>query len=155
GVAKALGQDPKSLFADGVNPIEGKSWRNWFPGKIALDAEVWSLSGARGVGLVRVDDTRPFIDTPFDTPERVNVESVAQQTKTLACLLDHVVNDTNSPGEINQKRMPISEASSFSRMGLQGGLSTVKGRVVRFDLRESFIPSIPVPDSLAVITNSN
>ena len=145
----------KALFADGVNPIEGKNWRNWFPGKIALDAEVWTLTGGRGVALASVDDARPFVDTPFDTPDRVNVENVAQQTKTLVCLLDHIVNDTNAPGEIHQKRMPISEPSQFARMGLQGGFATVKGRVVRYDLKQSFIPGIPVGKSLAVITSTN
>src|SRR5262249_43453908 len=50
-VATVFGQDPKVIFADGVNPIEGKNWRNFFPGKMALDAEVWTLTGARGVAL--------------------------------------------------------------------------------------------------------
>ncbi|MBI3910514.1 MAG: FtsX-like permease family protein [Armatimonadetes bacterium] len=154
-IATVFGLDPKVIFADGVNPIEGKNWRNFFPGKIALDAEVWSLAGARGVSFASIDDVRPFVDTPFDTLDHVNVDNVTLQTKTLACLIDHILNDTNSPGEINALRMPITEASQFSRMGLQGGFATVKGRVVRFDLKESFIPSVPVPRSLAVITNPN
>src|SRR5262249_604558 len=62
-------------------------------------------------------------------------------------------NDTNAPGEIGQKRMPISEPSQFSRMGLQGGFATVKGAVVRYDLKQSFMPSIPVGDSVAVVTS--
>jgi FtsX-like permease family protein/peptidase M28-like protein len=154
-VATVFGQDPKVIFADGVNPIEGKNWRNFFPGKMALDAEVWTLTGARGVGFSTIDDARQLVDTPFDTLDRVNVDNVATQTKTLACLVDHILNDTNSPGEIDTLRMPISEASQFSRMGLQGGFATVQGRVVRFDLKESFIPSTPVAGSLAVITNPN
>jgi hypothetical protein len=40
-------------------------------------------------------------------------------------------------------------------MGLQGGFATVKGRVVKFDLKKSFIPSEPVLGSLAVIRNPN
>lgn len=152
-VATVFGQDPKVIFADGVNPIEGKNWRNFFPGKMALDAEVWTLTGARGVGFATIDDARQFVDTPFDTLDRLNVDNVATQTKTLACLIDHILNDTNSPGEIDALRMPISEPSQFSRMGLQGGFATVMGRVVRFDLQKSFIPSTPVPNSLAVITN--
>src|SRR5439155_5318369 len=84
-----------------------------------------------------------------------NVNNVALQTKLLACLIDHIVTDTNSPGEINVSRMPISEPSSFSRMGLQGGFATVQGRVVKFDLKKSFIPSEPVLGSLAVIRNPN
>ncbi|MBM3457072.1 MAG: FtsX-like permease family protein, partial [Armatimonadetes bacterium] len=152
-VATVFGQDPKAIFSDGVNPIEGKNWRNFFPGKMALDAEVWTLTGARGVALASVDDARQFVDTPFDTLDRVNVDNVSTQTKTLSCLLDHILNDTNSPGEIDSLRMPITEVSQFNRMGLQGGFATVDGRVVKFDLKKSFIPSTPVQKSLAVITN--
>ncbi len=154
-VALVFGQDPKAIFADGVNPIEGKNWRNFIPGKMALDAEVWSLTGARGVAFATVDDARPYVDTPYDTLDRINLDNVATQTKTLACLIDHILNDTNSAGELDTLRMPILEASNFQRMGLQGGFASVEGRVVQFDLRESFIPSTPVPGSLAVITSPN
>jgi hypothetical protein len=155
-IASVLGLDPKIIFADAVNPIEGKNWRNFLPGgKMAMDAEVWTLSGARGISFTTVDDSRTRVDTPFDTVQHVNVNNVALQTKVLSCLLDHILNDTNSPGEINVSRMPISEPSAFSRMGLQGGFATVKGRVVRFDLKKSFIPSEPVLGSVAVIRNPN
>jgi ABC-type antimicrobial peptide transport system permease subunit len=154
-VALTFGLDAKQIFADGVNPIEGKNWRNFLPGRMALDSEVWTLAGARGVSFASVDDSRNKVDTPFDTASRVNVDNIAQQTKVLACLIDHILQDTNSPGEINVPRMPISEASNFTRMGLQGGFATVKGRVVKFDLKKSFIPSIPVPESLAVMQNPN
>jgi len=154
-VALTFGLDAKQIFADGVNPIEGKNWRNFLPGRIALDSEVWTLAGARGVSFASVDDARNKVDTPFDTVNRVNIDNIAQQTKVLACLIDHILQDTNSPGEINVPRMPISEESSFTRMGLQGGFATVKGRVVKFDLKKSFIPSIPVPESLAVMQNAN
>jgi ABC-type antimicrobial peptide transport system permease subunit len=154
-VASVFGLDPHQIFADAVNPIEGKNWRNYIQGKMAMDAEVWTLSGARGVSFTTVDDSRPLVDTPFDVIKHVNVDNVALQTKVLACLIDHILNDTNSPGEINVTRMPISDPSSFSRMGLQGGFATVKGRVVKFDLKKSFIPSEPVLGSLAVIRNPN
>jgi hypothetical protein len=151
-VASVFGLDPKIIFADAVNPIEGKSWRNYIT-KMAMDAEVWTLSGARGITFATVDDNRPRVDTPFDLAKHVNISNVALQTKVLACLMDHILRDTNSPGEINVARMPISEPSNFSRMGLQGGFATVKGRVVKFDLKKSFIPSEPVIGSLAVIRN--
>ena len=154
-VALTFGQNPKDIFNDGINPIEGKNWRNFFPGKMALDAEAWTLTGARGISFATTDDGRAFVDTPFDTLDRVNVDNLAIQTKTLACLIDHILNDTNRPGEVNAQRMPITEPSQFSRMGLQGGFATVKGRVVMFDLKKSFIPSTPVTGSLAVITSTN
>src|SRR5262249_14318438 len=71
-IATAFGLDPKVIFADGVNPIEGKSWRNYLPGRMAMDAEVWTLAGARGVSFTTVDDGRSYVDTPFDTADRVN-----------------------------------------------------------------------------------
>src|SRR5262249_3485645 len=108
-----------------------------------------------GVSFVSVDDARNKVDTPFDTVNRVNIDNVAQQTKVMTCLVNHILQDTNSPGEINVPRMPISEESNFTRMGLQGAFATVKGRVVKFDLKKSFIPSIPVPGSLAVMQNAN
>jgi hypothetical protein len=154
-IATAFGLDPKVIFADGVNPIEGKSWRNYLPGRLATDAEVWTLAGARGITFATVDDARSYVDTPFDTADRVNIDNLGLQTRVLVCLLQHILNDTNTPGEINEARMPIAEPSTFTRMGLQGGFATMKGRVVQFDLKKSFIPSIPVAGSLAAIYNPN
>jgi hypothetical protein len=154
-LATAFGLDARGIFSDGVNPIEGKSWRNYLPGRLAMDAEVWTLAGARGMSFATVDDARSYVDTPFDTADRVNIDNVALQTRVLSCLLYHILNDTNTPGEINEARMPISEPSNFTRMGLQGGFATLKGRVVQFDLTKSFIPSIPVAGSLAAVWNPN
>lgn len=154
-LATAFGLDARGIFADGVNPIEGKNWRNYIPGRLALDAEVWTLAGARGVSFVTVDDARAYVDTPFDTADRVNIDNLALQTRVLSCLLYHILNDTNTPGEIDEARMPITEPSNFTRMGLQGGFATLKGRVVQFDLKQSFIPSIPVPNSIATVWNPN
>ena len=152
-VAAVLGQDPKRIFADGVNPTEGKSWRNYVPGKLALDAEAWTLTGARGIAFATVEDGRRFVDTPFDTLDRLEMGNVWTQAGTLACLLDHVLNDSSNPTETEALRVPLAQPSTFSRFGLMGGFASVLGRAVRFDLKESFIPSTPVPGSLAVVTS--
>jgi hypothetical protein len=97
-VGYVLGFDHKKAFADGVNPVEGKNWRNYLPGKFAFDAEVVTLSGANGMTFCTTDDSRALVDTPFDTPEKVNIANVTRQTKLIACLLYHILNDTNAPG---------------------------------------------------------
>jgi hypothetical protein len=83
-------------FADGVNPITGKNWRNFVPGKFALDSEVITLSGGKGVSFVSIDDGRQLVDTPFDKPQNVNFGNLAQQLTMLGCLIDHWFRDTNT-----------------------------------------------------------
>ena len=156
-VAVALGfyDDRASRFADGVNQPNGKIWRNFIPGKIALDSEVAVLAGSLGLSFVSTDDTRPFVDTPFDTPDRVNVPSLSKQVTMIACLLDHVVRDPNNPGGTGFYRMPVTEPGGFSRMTLQGGFAELGGQAVRFDPKRSFVPNLPVPDCLAVVRSAH
>ena len=149
-VGAVLGFDPGKAFADGVNPIAGKSWRNFIPGKLALDAEAVTLAGARGVSFVSTDDSRSLVDTPFDTADKVNIANLSQQTKLLACLFHHILNDTNSPEVVNVPKFPITEVSNFSRMTLQGGFGKLQGQVLILNLKKGYIPNDPVVNSLVV-----
>ena len=149
-VGAVLGFDPAKAFADGVNPIAGKNWRNFIPGKIGLDAEAVTLAGARGISFVSTDDSRALVDTPFDTADRVNVANLAEQTKLLTCLFHHILNDTNSPESVEVLKFPISEPSNFARMTLQGGFGRLQGQVLILNLRKGYIPNDPVVGSLVV-----
>lgn len=91
-------------FADGVNPIQGKDWRNFVPGKFALDSEVATLAGGRGVSFVSIDDGRPMVDTPFDTVNRINFANLRDQLVMIGCLTDHWFRDTNI--QSNEEWMP-------------------------------------------------
>ncbi|MCX8053494.1 MAG: M28 family peptidase, partial [Armatimonadetes bacterium] len=97
-VALALGffETKAARFADGVNPITGKNWRNFVPGKFALDSEVVTLAGGRGVSFVSIDDGRQLVDTPFDKPENVNFGNLHKQLVMIGCLIDHWFRDTNT-----------------------------------------------------------
>lgn len=154
-IGNTLGFDSKRVFADGVNPVDGKNWRNHIPGKPAFDSEVITMAQGNGVTFASVDDSRALVDTPFDTAGRVNIANVAFQTKMLACQFYHITRDTNEPGDVNAQRMPITEPSKWSRMALQGGFATVRGRLTIYNPRRSFIAySDPVlAGSLAVIRN--
>lgn len=149
-IGAVLGFDSAKVFADGVNPIAGKNWRNFIPGKIALDAEAVTLAGARGISFVSTDDSRSLVDTPFDTEDKVNVANLAEQTKLLACLFNHILNDTNSPRVVDVPKFPITDPSVFSRMTLQGGFARLQGQVLILNLKKGFIPNDPVINSLVV-----
>ncbi|HUV04412.1 MAG TPA: FtsX-like permease family protein [Armatimonadota bacterium] len=149
-IGAVLGFDPGKAFADGVNPIAGKSWRNFIPGKLALDAEAVTLAGARGVSFISTDDSRSLVDTPFDTADKVNIANLSEQTKLLACLFHHILNDTNSPEVLNVPKFPITDASNFSRMTLQGGFARLQGQVLILNLKKGYIPNEPVVKSLVV-----
>ena len=98
-IASTLGfyEQRTARFADGVNPIQGKNWRNFVPGKFALDSEVVTLAGGKGVSLVSIEDSRQMVDTPFDTKDKINFGNLADQLVMIACLTDHWTRDTNDP----------------------------------------------------------
>lgn len=154
-VGNTLGFDSKRYFNDGVNPVDGKNWRNFIPGKPAFDSEVVTMAGGNGVTFASTDDSRALVDTPFDTADKVNIANLAQQLKLLDCLMWHIVTDTNKPGDVNAQRMPIVDASKWSRMALQGGFATLQGRVQMFNPRKSFIANSDpkLADSLVVVRN--
>ena len=97
-VADALGffADRAAHFADGVNPISGKNWRNFVPGPFALDSEVVTLAGGKGVSFVSIDDGRQLLDTPFDTVEKINIPNLSTQVRMLGCIIDQWFHDSNS-----------------------------------------------------------
>lgn len=153
-VANTLGFADKAekRFADCVNQIGGKVWRNYVPGKIALDTEPVTLAGAMGISFVSVDDARPFVDTPFDTVGRVNIQNLGKQVTMISCLVDHILKDPNKkPGENKPFQMPIMEPCNFSGIHLQGGHAELGGQAVQFDPKRSFVPNLPVPKCLAVV----
>ena len=113
------------------------------------------MAGAIGVGFVTTDDARPYVDTPFDTPEKVSVYNLWRQARLLAALYHDMLNDNNDPLAKEDLALPVTDPSNFSRMTLTGGFAKLKGRVVEFDPRRSFIPDKEVPGGLAVVHNSN
>ncbi|MDQ2798166.1 MAG: M28 family peptidase, partial [Armatimonadota bacterium] len=156
-IGQTLGFDPGTAFADGINPTNGKGWRNYLPGRFAFDAETATLAGGRGITFASTDDARQTTDTPADTFALINVANLAQQTRLLACEYWHLLNDTNDPNLITTDSvkglMPVAETPSWTRQGLRLGYSKVTGRVLLFDPKRNFVPDQPIADSLAVIGN--
>lgn len=149
-VAEVLGYDAKKRFSDGVNPVDGKSWRNFIPGRPAFDSEVVGMAGGYGVTFASVDDSRNLVDTPFDTFEKVNVANVATQMKTFLCLLQHYLNDTNDQNADPKTQIPLYKPCQFQRMGLRNGFATLKGLVREWDPKKSLVPAEPIDKALVV-----
>ncbi len=149
-VAEVLGYDAKKAFSDGVNPVDGKSWRNFIPGRPAFDSEAVTMAGGYGVTFASIDDARNQVDTPFDTPDKVNVANLAQQLRTFVCLFQHYANDTNDPNAPPADQIPLYKPSQWTRMGLRNGFATVSGRVREYIPKKSLVPNDPVSNSLVV-----
>ena len=154
-VAEVLGYDAKKRFADGVNPVDGKSWRNFIPGKPAFDSEIVGMAGGYGVTFASIDDSRNFVDTPFDTVDRVNIANISTQMKTFLCLLQHYLNDTNDQSADPKVQIPLYKPCQFQRMGLRNGFATLKGAIRDWDPKKSLVPSEPIDASLVIYPPSS
>lgn len=149
-IAPHLGvSDPRSLLLDAVNDSDGRPWKNDVPGRFAADCEPFLQARYNALTFRTVDDARSRFDTPFDTLEHVDVQSLFRQTQALACLLNHVANDTTDIDAWNRDRLPL-RTSQPQRMSLVGGFAELSGRVVEFDPLKSFLPDTSVPDSIAL-----
>jgi len=138
--------DAEAGFADGVNPIYGKPWRTFIFGKIALDNEPITLGGSRGAAFVTTDDSRPLVDTPFDTIDEVNSGNLYTQTCFLAATLWDIVNDP---------KMPVDKDPKFSRMTLSGGFAELQVKALAFDPTKSIVADKVIKGTMCVARMSD
>jgi len=129
-------------FVDGINPVKGREWHTFFPGKIAFDHEMAIRGGRPGMVFATVNDARSLVDTPLDTPANLNRPNLIAQAKLLTCVLYDFLND------------PTLEDSALKRVNAlkkMDELKDVKGNVLQFRRTESFVPNTPVPYSVVLI----
>ncbi len=141
-VADRLGLKPEETFVDGINPIKGREWHTFFPGKIAFDHEMIIRGGRPGITFTTVNDARNFVNTPLDTPERVNLDNLVTQNRILANLLYRFLSDRT----LSERALKRVEA-----LKKMDDLVDVQGTVLEFRRRESFVPNTPVRDALVLI----
>ncbi len=135
-IGDALNVDPTQALVDGINAIQGKNWRVYMGGKLALDSEVATLAAIPGLGFATIDDQRYLVDTPLDEFDRAELHNVHRQTQFLGCLLAELVN--------------ITEPRDLYRIELDDNFTEVYGELVEFDPKKSYFPDEPVPGALAV-----
>jgi len=137
-----LGFDPSYRFADGINPIKGREWYTFFPGKIGFDHEMLIRGGRPGITLATVNDGRTLVDTPLDTPDQLDWLTLQPQLELATCLLYDCANDT----ALREQALKRVEALKKMR-----DLIDVQGMVFEFRRRESFVPNTPVPRALVAV----
>ncbi|HIE09866.1 MAG TPA: M28 family peptidase, partial [Armatimonadetes bacterium] len=132
-VSEALGIEPDDWYVNAISPIQGKEWRTYIPGIIALESEVAVIAGCPGLGVLTVNDGRQYVDTPLDTPERVDFDALYHQVRALVGLVARMCNEYERKVEFRDFDL------NFCR---------VSGRVVEFDPRVSYLPEKPVGHAL-------
>lgn len=144
--------EPRMVLTDAVNQGDGRTWKNNIPGKFALDCEPMVNAQLNALTLVTIEDSRSSVDTPQDTLGHIRFSNVRVQAQIAAALLWDVLNDTSDPNYVGDYKLPI-EPSAPSRMTLTGGFATIEGQVAVFDPERSFVPDVPVPNTLAYLAS--
>ncbi|MFO8082003.1 MAG: FtsX-like permease family protein [Armatimonadota bacterium] len=129
-------------FVDGINPIKGREWHTFFPGKIAFDHEMVIRGGRPGMVFTTVNDARPWVDTPLDTIERVEMPNLVRQNELLVNMLHRFL------GERELSERALKRVEALKKMD---DLDDVEGTVLEFQRQESFVPNSPVPESLVLV----
>jgi len=135
-VAKALGYGD-AFMVDAVNAVSGRTWDSYMPGRFALAQELTVSAGFYGLAYVTPDDERVWVDTPHDTPDRMDFESLARQVRVLACVL---------PNQLNV-------GAAFSSSKVARTWTDLKARVVEFDPTVSYLPDRPVFGAMVWVHN--
>ncbi len=141
-ICQALGLDVDANFVDGINPIKGREWHTFFPGKIAFDHEMVIRGGRPGIVFTTVNDARSLVDTPLDTVDRVDMANLLIQNRILVCMLYDFLDDPTLADRA------LKRVEALKKMD---DLIDVEGTVLEFRRRESFVPNSPVPNALVLI----
>lgn len=143
--SEALGYSLPDVFVDGINPVKGREWTTFFPGKVAFDHEMIIRGGRPGMVFATVNDGRPLMDTPLDTYQNLDMGNLTTQVRLLGCVLSQFLSD-ETLGDKALKRI-----QALKKMD---DLKDIVGTVLEFRRRDSFVPNTPVPNALVVIQGS-
>ncbi|GBC99560.1 Aminopeptidase YwaD [bacterium HR17] len=139
-VGLLYGFEPETRFVDAINPIKGKSWRTYCLGRLALGSEMATIAGKTGIALATVNDGRPCVDTPFDTPDRVNFANLTAQAQVIACVVYDLL------------RAPTETLKT----DLEQNFCVLRGEVLEFDPKRSVlsVPDQPVFNALVTLRHT-
>ncbi|MBM4041248.1 MAG: FtsX-like permease family protein [Planctomycetes bacterium] len=114
-----------------------KTWKNFVPRPVAFDSEGVEARGKDAVTLFTPNEIRNLVDTPNDTLERLDVEKLHTQVKTVAALIAKAGRDI--------------KFFTDSKLRLQNRINYTQGNATWFD--RGLNPNIPkAPLGGAVVT---
>lgn len=133
-ITGALGY-PSDNLLNVITPSQGIQSTEFFPaGNIGLDGELVFWSGFPALSFATVFDSREFVDTPIDTPDKVNFKNLFTQTTFMTALLAKAI---NNPDLFPDFKMQLDDRFVRGRI-----------KVVEFDPRKSYIPNTPKPGAV-------
>ncbi|MFW6162301.1 MAG: M28 family peptidase, partial [Planctomycetota bacterium] len=114
-----------------------KTWKNFVPRPVAFDAEAVVARGKDAVTLFTPHEIRTFVDTPNDTIDRMDLEKLHTQVKTVAAVIAKAGRDV--------------QFFADSKLHLEDRIQFSRGNVTWFD--RAVNPNIPkAPIGGAVVT---
>ena len=114
-----------------------KTWKNFVPRPVAFDAEAVVARGKDAVTLFTPHEVRNFVDTPNDTIDRMDMEKLHTQVKTVAAVFAKAGRDV--------------QFFTDSKLHLENRIQFSRGNVTWFD--RAVNPNIPkAPIGGAVVT---
>jgi len=150
-MAEAMGfTDSRVCLQDITNNSDGRVWLKALPGKYALESEPFLQAGLNAVTFGGVDDARPYVDTPFDTIERVNFTNTRSQTARIAACLSRALIDSTDPSITDRYRLNLKPTQGKT-FGLSGGFAELVGQTLAYDPQRGFVPSVKLPGSLVAV----
>lgn len=138
---------PRVVMTDAASHSDNRTWKNNIPAKFAFDCEPFMSAGFNAITFATIDDARPFVDTPFDTFDKVVPENLYRQIQVLTVMYHHLLNDPLA--QTGDDVLPLQPPSP-SRISLIGGFATASGYVAAYDPTKSLVPDLRIPGSLAV-----
>jgi hypothetical protein len=121
------------FYVDGVTGRNGRNWKSYLPAPIAFDSEAATMAQKPGLSFATANDARTSQDTPFDTPDKLNLTNIANQVETISTLLGDMTD--------------IAELPDGSTFSANFGYATARA-ITRGDIKEkmSFVPDTPISD---------
>ncbi len=137
--ATLLGRDPARALVNGISPIRGMDWSTFVPGGVSVSGQHAMAAGIVSLSFVTVNDARYVVDTPLDTPDRMNWGNLERQSQLLNRLIARAVNDVDL----------FTGLEDFAPV-LKDRLRSLRVKVRAFP-RRSQVPDRPVPNALVVV----
>jgi len=86
------GREAAERYLNGVSPPT-RTWKDMLGFRAAFDSEGAQLLGTRALTFAAPFDARLRVDTPMDTPDKVNKTSLNRQVETIKALLESALVD--------------------------------------------------------------
>ena len=144
--AESLGRTTAAL-ANLISPIRGLSWDSYVDDDVFReDAEIARDVGLMAVSLLTTTDARLALDSPLDTPDRVDYRNARVQSAFLNDLLSRVLGDRELFGA------DAAKLRELHNKNLKDVRVAIAGRL-RLLPRRSATPDTPVPHGIVSIIN--